>query len=232
MGRDDVCINTQPALLAAEIARVIQAATPSEQDMMEIQRQVLCRHAELGLGKKAAPEEIIESFYRCLVIDHLQRRFSIDLDEIPSCINSSHTATRGVCNAQSQHSHWSIPDSDWAKAWCRFQDQHHEVNIVCDRGNPQRADLYLATRGGIVSVEFKYLSRSGSLNVEDCTTQMGRYVQNHAATLLVIYASLSYENEVRGVDRLRSLLGPDVHVILVCGPAIPKNRIMDGGSPQ
>ena len=70
-----MCINIQPAVLAAEIARVIQAATPVEHDTVEIQRQVLRRHAELRLGKRTAPEEVIEGFFRCLVTDHLQQRF-------------------------------------------------------------------------------------------------------------------------------------------------------------
>lgn len=226
MGKDDICIKTQPAVLAAEIAGVIQAATPSEQDIMEVQRQVLCRHAELRLGKKAAPEEVIEGFYRCLVIDHVQRRFKVDRGEIPSCINSSHTATRGVCIARSRHNHHHITDAEWRTAWLRFQKQHHEVNIrVSEKQSLRRADLYLVAQGGIVSVEFKYLGSHGSLDVEGCAVQMRRYVENHAATLLVIYANSVDKNEVRGLDRLRRLLGPAVHVILVCGPTAQQRQL-------
>ena len=227
MGEDDICIKTQPTLLAAEVAGVIQAATPSEQDIVEVQRQLLCRHVELRLGKKTAPEEIIEGFYRCLVIDHLQRRFKVDLGDIPSCINSSHTATRGVCIARSRHSHQYITDAQWKKAWLRFQKKHHEVNIrVSERQSLRRADLYLVAQGGIVSVEFKYLGNQGSLNVKGCAAQMSRYVENHAATLLVIYASLSDKNEIRGLDMLRSRLDPTVHVIVACGPTAEQSTVI------
>jgi len=221
MRRDRVFIDSQPALLAAEMVRVIQATTPNEQDIIEIHRQVLCRHQQLGLAKKAAPEEIIEGFYRCLVTDHLQRRFKIEIGEIPRCINSSHTATRTICNAESGHSHQFIPDAEWEKGWRDFQLQQPEVNIhVPQRRMPRRADLYIAVQGGVVSVEFKYLGSQRSLNFEGCAVQMRQYVENHAATLMVIYAGLSNREEIRGMDQLCRGLGPDVHVILIRGLAI------------
>ena len=221
MREDEICINTQPAVLASEVANIFRAVTPSEQDIAEVQRQLLCRHADLPLREKIAPEEVIEGFFRCFLTDHLQRRFKVELVDIPSCINSSHTAVRGICIEKSQHSHQSITDAEWKKAWPRFKDQHPEVNIyVPGRRSALRADLYLVAQGGIVSVEFKYLGSRGALNVNGCVAQMRRYVENHAATLLVIYANSSDGKEVRGLDRLRNRLDPSVHVIFVSGPAI------------
>ncbi|MGD1154025.1 MAG: hypothetical protein ABR911_14280 [Syntrophales bacterium] len=175
------------------------------------------------MGKKTAPEEVIEGFFRCLLTDHLQRRFKVELSEISSCINSSHTAVRGICIAGSRHRHQDIKDAEWEKAWLRFQKQHREVNICTSEGrSSRRADLYLVAQGGIVSVEFKYLGSHGSLNVEGCAVQMHRYVEKHAATLLVIYTSSSDGKEVRGLKELRRRLGSAVHVILVHGPAVPR----------
>jgi hypothetical protein len=223
MREDDIFINIQPGVLAAEIARVIQSVSPSERDISEVQRQVLCRHSELGLGKKTTPEEVIEGFFRCLLTDHFQRHFKIKPLDIPNYINSSHTATRGICIAGLLHNHHHITDAEWGKSWRRFQDQHQEANIYVPGGrSPRRADLYLVARGGIVSVEFKYLGSKGSLNVDGCAAQMRRYIENHAATLLVIYDSSSNGKEVRGLDRLRSLLSRDVHVIIIYGPAISR----------
>jgi hypothetical protein len=215
-----ICV--QPAALVAEIARVIEEARPSKRDVLEVRRQVLARQAHLGLEDRAAPECVAESFFRCRVIDHLQRRFRIELEAIPDCINSSHTATRGVCSAPARHSHQHIADAEWAKAWRRLQHQHPEVNVyVRGRRSAKRADLYLVTREEVVSVEFKYVGRHGLRDVPACAAQMRRYVEKHAATLLAIYDGANNGSEVRGVDRLRSLLGPAVRIVVVSGPDIP-----------
>lgn len=215
-----ISINMQPTILATEIARVIGAAAPNTQDIREVQQQLLSRHVELGLANKVASEEVVESFFRCLVIDHLQRRFKLGLDDIPSCVNSSHTATRRVCGARSRHRHQSISDSDWKVGWRRFQHRDPEVNIfVPGRRSPKRADLYVAALGGILSLEFKYVGPNGLRDVSGCDRQMSRYIENHAAALLVVYFG-SRDGESRGIGQLRSLIDPAVHVLEVCGPPI------------
>jgi hypothetical protein len=215
-------INLEPAALAAEVAGLMEKATPSRQDVFGVRRQVLARQAQLGLRNRAAPECVAESFFRCLVIDHLQRRFELAHEEIPDCINSSHTAARGVCGTPSRHSHKHISDRDWAAGWRRLQRQHPEVNVyVLGRPSAKRADLYLVTRDEVVSVEFKYVGQHGVRDVPACAAQMRRYVDKHAATLLAIYDGAGHGDEVRGVARLRSLLGPAVRVVVTPGPAIP-----------
>jgi hypothetical protein len=221
-GKENFCINTQPALLASEIARVIQESTPGEQDLVAVQRQLLYRHAILRLAKRTAPEETIESFFRCLLTDHLQRQYKINIAMIPRCISSSHTATRGICVADSDHNHQCIEETEWKKAWNYFQHQHPEVNIyIPGKRRARRADLYLAAQGGIVSIEFKYIGNHGSLNIKDCADQMRGYVEHHAATMLVIYSGSNDRRTSQGMDQLCNLLGPAVNVILVNGPAIP-----------
>jgi len=215
-------INVQPAALVAEVGRVIEKATPSEQDVFEVRRQVLARQAHLGLQDRAAPECVAESFFRCLVIDHLQCHYRVALEEIPDWINSSHTATRRVCSTPSRHSHHHIADTDWAEGWRRLQHRHPEVNVyVPRRRSAKRADLYLVTSDKVVSVEFKYVGQHGLRDVPACAGQMRRYVEKHAATLLAIYDGANKGSEVRGVDQLRSLFGPALSVVVVSGPAIP-----------
>ena len=188
---------------------------------MNVQRQMSCRHAELRLGEKVSPEEVVEGFFRCILVNHIQRRFKLEPSEIPNCINSSHSATRVICTAESEHNHQYIPDTEWKKAWRRFRDLHPEVDVkIPGKQSYRRADLYFAVQGGIVSLEFKYLGSDGSLNVSECAKQMRRYTENHAATLLIIYVGRSEGAEVRGLDELRRQLGPAVDVIPVYGPVI------------
>ena len=215
-------INLAPAALVTEVAKLMENATPSKRDVFEVRRQVLARQAQLGLRDRAAPECVAESFFRCLVIDHLQRRFGLTLDEIPDCVNSSHTATRGVCRMPSRHGHSLISDIDWDQGWRRLQRRHPAVNIhVPGRRSPKRADLYLVTRGEVMSVEFKYVGRHGIRDAPACAAQMRRYVDKHAATLQAIYNGASDGGEIRAVDRLCSLLGSAVRVVIVSGPSIP-----------
>lgn len=215
-------INLEPAALVAEVAMLLENATPSREDVFEVRRQVLARQAQLGLRDRAAPECVAESFFRCVVIDHLQRRCRLALEELPYCINSSHTAARGVCRTPSRHSHSQISDTDWAKGWRRLQREHPEVNVyVPGRQSAKRADLYLVTRDEVVSVEFKYVGRQGVRDVRGCAAQMRRYVDKHAATLLTIYDGGSNGGEVRRADHLCSQLGPAVRVVIVPGPSLP-----------
>jgi hypothetical protein len=89
------------------------------------------------------------------------------------------------------------------------------------RKSLRRADLYFVALGQIVSVEFKYVGLHGLRDAKAVAGQMRRFVENHAATLLVIYSGSKDGSEVRGVARLRDRLGPAVPVVLVYGPAIP-----------
>lgn len=214
-------IALEPAALVAQIARLMRRAAPSTKVVFEVRRQVLARQAQLRLRDRAAPECVVESFFRCLVIGDLQRRHRLSLNELPYSINSSHTASRGVCWAPSRHGHRQILDAGWAEGWRRFQREHPEVNVrVPGRKSARRADLYLATRDGVVSVEFKYAGPHGVGDVRGCAAQMARYVDKHAATLMVIYDGAN-NGDVRGADRLCSLLGSAVPVIVVSGPSIP-----------
>ena len=225
-------INTQPDVLAAELARFVQTVAPSEQNIVDVQRQLSFRHVKLTrLGEKVSPEEVVEGFFRCILTNHIQRRFKLEPGEIPGCINSSHSATRVICIEESEHNHQYIPDAEWKEAWDCFQVQHHEVNINSPGRGKQRADLYFAVQGGIVSVEFKYLGSDGSLNVDGCAKQMRRFVENHAATLLIIYVGRSEGREVQRLDQLRRQLGPAVHIIPVHGPVI-KSVLTDLGKAK
>lgn len=216
-----ISIDTQPTVLAAEIAKVIEAATPSGDDISAIQRQLLSRHAELGLRPKVSSEEVVESFFRCVVIDHLQQRFKLEINRIPNCVNSSHTAARRVCAARWRHCHDSIADPEWRAAWLGLQERYPEVNIrVPDRRSPKRADLYLVARDKIVSLEFKYIGPHRLGDVNGCAVQMRHYAENHAATLLVVYSGSNDEIEGRALARLRGLLDRGVRVACVYGPSI------------
>jgi|GEM_PF-3150845 len=228
MAQGEICIKVLPNVLIKEIAKVIQALNPGDQDIAEIQNQLLRRHIILGLGKKTAPEEVAEAYFRCIITDHVQRYYNVNLNELTSCINSSHTAVRGICIRELHHNHLQVSDSEWKKTWPRFKDKHKEVDV--GEHNCRRiADLYFYTQGGIVSVEFKYLGKNGSISVNDCVTQMRRYAEKHAATMMIIYTDSTNDKEIRRVDELRSLLKPAVNVILVSGPAIQRFNTDDQG---
>ncbi len=213
-------IALEPAALVAQIAALMRKSAPSAKALFEVRRQVLGRQRQLRLRDRAAPECVVESFFRCIVIGDLQRRHHISLDELPYSINSSHTASRGVCWTPSRHGHRQISDADWAEGWRRLQREHPEVNVhVPGRKSPRRADLYLATRDGVVSVEFKYAGPHGVGDVRGCAAQMGCYIDKHAATFMVIYDG-AINGAVRGAGRLRSLLGSAAPVVVVPGPSI------------
>lgn len=214
-------ITVQPADLVVELGRVLAKATPKARDVGEVRRQLLARKAELGLRDRVAAEYVAESLLRCLIVDHLQRQFGVAVDELPSCINSSHRATRSVCWKPLQHRHHRIADAEWEQAWCQLQLQHPEVNVrVADDRPAKRADLYVVTQRGIVSVEFKYTGEHGLRDASACAAQMQRYIERHAATLLAIYDGGNNKGELRGLDRLRSRLDPAVRVVVVSGPEI------------
>jgi hypothetical protein len=124
-------IDVEPEILATEISASIASTKPVSVDIVEMQRQLLSRHANLRLKPKISSEEVVEGFVRCVVIHHLQQRFRLHVDAIPNCVNSSHKAVRRVCASRSRHSHDSISDEAWSVAWLGLQQGHPEVNIWC-----------------------------------------------------------------------------------------------------
>jgi hypothetical protein len=217
-------INSQPARLAAEIARKIENATPpTKRVIADIRRQLVHHKAQ------PAPECVVESFYRCLLTDHFQQRSHIELDDLPSFINSSHWAASLVCSASPRHSHYFIPGVNWRAAWQRMRKQYPnrvDMSVPVPHGGKslRRADLYVVAQGQIVSIEFKYVGPNGVRNPKAVAKQMELYVKHHAATLLVIYSSTKKRSEVRGLARLGELLdrlGSAVTLVVPHGPAIP-----------
>jgi hypothetical protein len=211
-------INCQPVKLRDEIAAKIQSALPREEDVEEVRWQLLRQKAE------ATSELIVECFYRCLVTDELQRRYRIGLDDLPSCVNSSHVAARRVCWVGSPHAHQSIQPKPWARAWDDLRERHPEAdNWLPDqrrRETLRHADLYVVAQDRIVSVEFKYVSVQGVKHPEAIVEQMQRYVDKHAATLLVVYSDSDDKRVGRSMVQLTKLLDPPVPVVLLRGPAI------------
>lgn len=215
-------ITVEPAALAAEIASLIESAKPRPQAVHAVRDALLDRKVQLGLVRGAAAEYVAETLFRCLVIDHLQGRFRLAPRELPRCINSSHRAGRRVCGVPSSHCHNLVSDADWAEGWRRLKEEHPKVNVN-DPSRPSagRADLYVITRNAVVSVEFKYSGRTGLSDIRGCATQMRRYAQQHAATLLAIYDGASNGTALQAANQLRGLLGPAVPVVVVSGPSIP-----------
>jgi hypothetical protein len=211
-------INIQPGELRDEIATAILSVRPQDEEVPRIREQLLNQKYE------ATSELIVECFYRCLVTDDLQRRYGIGLDDLPSCVNSSHVPPRRVCGVGSPHTHGTISLLLWKWAWKQMQKQHPEV----DNGSPvqrgsealRHADLYVVAQEQVVSVEFKYVGVAGVRNAKAVAAQMQRYVEKHAATLLVIYSGTEAGSEVQGMARLRKWLDPAVPVVLLHGDAI------------
>ena len=190
--RPTVLIDRKPAEFASEIARFVEQAVPTLNVIRRLGDQLLGRHAMLrGLKPIVSGEEIVESFFRCHVIDYVQRQFGIAASNVPRCVNSSHRATRRTCSAPAAHSHDSIDDSAWQSGWEDLQQRHPEVNIRASRSDrAKHADLYLVVQNTIVSFEFKYVGRNG-LDHAECAAQVERYIAaGHAASILVVYSLL------------------------------------------
>jgi hypothetical protein len=68
------------------------------------------------------------------------------------------------------------PGCDWSVGWRPLQRELPEVKVyVPGRKSAKRADLWLGTRDGVVSVEFKYAGRHGVRDVRGCVpTGWGR----------------------------------------------------------
>src|SRR5688572_30012425 len=118
------CIDASPAVALAEIERELRNAPPPSADAVAaIQRQL----AEFGAAAAAAT--VIESYYGCLVTEHVRRTFDIAADTLPLIINSSHRAVRRVCVMPSDHLHSRVLKDSWASGWRTLRQQHIGVDI-------------------------------------------------------------------------------------------------------
>jgi hypothetical protein len=206
-----VPIDTSPSELITDIAAAVRATLPSAQQLAAARGQLL------AAGCAAPGETVIESFYRCVLTEHLQQQFRLTVAELPSCIHSSHKGPARVCVGTPAHAHNDIVG--WVREWRRFRDNHEEVDIRDPR--LRRADLFVVARGRVVSVEFKYVGRAKWSDPSGaCVEQMQRYAQYHAATILVVYCGGVAERNVRGLFQLRQELGPDIPLVVVEGPAV------------
>lgn len=218
-------IDEEPELLGDGIDALLSGNKPAAADILELQQQLLSRHADLNLEPTVSAEEVVESFFRCCLVHHLQQRFDLHVDSIPGSINSSHRATRRVCAIRSEHGHQGIADDAWAAGWRRLQDEHPEVNVrVPDRRSPKRADLYIVARRRIISFEFKYIGAQGVRDAAAVSSAMQRYAANHALAFLVLYCGASIDVLEAAVARVSRRLGDaraiGVRVLGVDGPPI------------
>jgi hypothetical protein len=222
-------INKEPAALARKIAQFAEQVVPNEGAIRGLGDQLLSRHAMLrGLKPVVSAEEIVESFFRCHVIDYLQRQFGVAASNMPRCLNSSHRATRRTCAVPAAHTHDSIQDSEWESGWLDLQ-RYPGVNIrtgLSERA--KHADLYVVAQNKLISFEFKYAAQQGLGRIAECAAQVNRYIgAGHAASILVVY-SRDHESHKAALVQLRGLLGEGVQLVCTTGPAIPVRRRGDG----
>jgi hypothetical protein len=82
-------IDASPAVALTEIERALRNAPPPPADAVAVIQRQLAQ-----FGAAAAAESVIESYYGCLVTEHVRRVFDIVPDTLPLIINSSHRAVR------------------------------------------------------------------------------------------------------------------------------------------
>lgn len=223
-------VDKEPAVLVPEFVRFIEHTVPSADAVRVLGDQLLSRHTALrGLKPIVSAEEIVESFFRCHVIDYLQQEFGIVAGDVPRCINSSHRATRRVCALPAAHSHAAIQDSEWQSGWLELQQLYPKVNIRTARSErAKRADLYVLARNEIISFEFKHVGQQGFGQIPGCAAQVSRYIAaGHAAAILVVYSS-DHQGHTAALARLRGLLGDGVQLACATGPAISVRKPGDG----
>jgi hypothetical protein len=216
------CIDVSPIEALTEIERVLRSAPPPSSDAVAaIQRQL----AEFGAA--AAAETVVESYYACLVTEHLRRRFDIASAALPVTINSSHRAVRRVCVMPGEHLHGKVLKEPWAAGWRTFRQQPG-VDMYVQTDHRERslrhADLYVMAAGQIISLEYKYVSPKGLSSPEGCAAQMRPYLDAHAGTRLVVYSGTPSGTLVRGLETLRGLLPADVPLVLHGPPVAAVGR--------
>jgi hypothetical protein len=209
-------IDARPAEVANAIVDLLRRTSPSPADLAMVRGQLLAQ------GAAASSETIVESFYRCVIADCLQREYHLAADALPACVNSSHLPPRQVCVKPGEHLHLHDSPSSWAAGWKGMRRRHSGIDInvttaTRDR-SLRRADLYVVARGEIVSLEFKYVGARGIKDVPLCIRQMQVYLREHAAALFVVYSGTDGNREIAGAEDVRAGLSPGVGVFLH-GPA-------------
>jgi len=171
-------------------------------------------------------EETLEGYYRCVIAEDLAKRYILSQAAIPYCVNSSHRAVRRVCHLTGRHSHADIEDAGWREGWTLIQRRRPEVNVqVAGRRSPKRADLYVVTGEGVVSVEFKYIGPTGLRDIEACAAQVRRHAESHAEAILVLYSGSGRPVSDTVVRQLGLVIGADnARVANLAGPEIPVAR--------
>jgi hypothetical protein len=170
-------------------------------------------------------EEVVEGFFRCSLVHHLQERCELPIESLPFCINSSHRAVRRVCTEPSAHRHQAIDDDAWAEGWRRLQRQRGVNIVVPNHRSPRRADLYVSARNKVVSVEFKYIGPLGLRKAASCAAQIRLHAANHAVAFLLLYCGTDIEVCEQAVARLNRDAGGNVRILAVHGPESPVARL-------
>jgi hypothetical protein len=184
---------------------------------------------ELRLGysqylRTGAPdrEKAVECYYRCILTDRLQGEFGLSAEALPTCINSSHVATRRVCVAKKSHQHSDVSHERWKHGWAALRHEYkREIDLRDDTGHLRRADLHVVADKKIVSLEFKYVGGGGVKNASALAKQLEPYRRYHAATRLVLYSGTPRGTELPGLARLTALVPPGLLVVLH-GPAVAR----------
>lgn len=217
-------INEDPAVLCNEIEERLRTAKPIAADIATLKRQLRSRHAIPGLNLRSAisTEEILEGFFRCVLVHYLHQRFELHVDAIPGCVNSPHKAVRRVCAVPARHRHHDIADEAWAAAWDNMRVEHREIDERAAGAQGFRhADLYVVARNEIVSCDFKYFDDRGFRDPAAWSEQLKRHAAHHAFTLLVLYSGAA------GIDvldharaNLERLATRKIRIVGIHGPAI------------
>lgn len=212
-------VSAGPGALADEMASVIRASRPTAGDILDLQEQLLTRHAELGLRPVVSSEEVVEGFFRCRLAEYVAHRFNVGADDLPDCVNSSHRAVRRICVSPHQHRHLAITDTEWAVGWAGMQARFPAVNIrVPGRRSAKRADLYIVASRQIVSLEFKYVAGNSLRGVDACIEQMLRHAKHHTRALFVVYVA---PNAAPDLARAAAGLLDNASLVTAAGPPIP-----------
>lgn len=214
-------IDLEPTVLGAELEGILPNTVPSADDIRLLQNQLLARHRLLKLEPVVSSEEVVEGFFRCFIVHHLQQRHAVRLESLPTCVNSSHRAVRRVCVVPNEHGHAALTDSDWAEGWRRLQNERPGVNImVPTHRSPRRADLYVVARNKVVSFEFKYVGANRMRDAPLCTAQIRLHAANHELAFLLVYCGGSIDVLKDAVARLSPGLPRNARLLAVHGPAV------------
>jgi len=218
-------IDEDPEVLGAGIGPVLASTAPGADDIRRLQNQLLARHSDLRLKQVISSEEVVESFFRCSLVHHLQKRYALGTESLPGCINSSHRAVRRVCAEPGAHHHQAIPDDAWAAGWRQLQHRAGVNIVVPNHRSPRRADLYVVAGNRVVSFEFKCIGPAGLRDAASCAAQVGLHAANHALAFLLLYCAGTIEVRDQAVARVQRDVAGNVRILAIHGPAIPVVRV-------